>query len=168
MSSTEQSKCVASCKATASGKCEASCTGHEGMADCTANCQAVCEGKCTAEANLTCEYDCENQSWAQCETDMQGGCTAQCTQPDGALFCDGQYVDAGNNLADCVASLEAALNITVTGYAHGSCSGNQCSGEAGGEASCAVPKGHSGAGATLGAGLVVGALAWMRRRKRSK
>jgi hypothetical protein len=97
---------------------------------------------------------------------MKGGCEAQCTEPDGALFCNGSYVDTGNNLQNCIDALKAELNITATASASGSCSGNQCQGEAEASASCAMtPNPVRGAGSIAGLGLVIGALAWMRRRK---
>jgi hypothetical protein len=163
-SDANQSQCVASCKATASSKCEGSCTGTKGSVDCQANCQAVCEGECTAKANFNCEIDCASSGYVQCETDMKGGCEAQCTKPEGALFCNGSYVDTNNNLQSCIDALKAELNITATGSA--SCSGNSCQAEGQAAASCAVaPAQTHSTGSIAGLGLLVGALAWMRKKK---
>jgi hypothetical protein len=106
--------------------------------------------------------------YASCETMLTGGCQTQCTQPQGALFCDGQYVDTGNNLQQCISDLKSALNITVQASASGSCSGNQCMGEAQASASCSA----SGAGAAqaggeglLLAGMGFGLVAFARRAR---
>jgi MYXO-CTERM domain-containing protein len=104
---------------------------------------------------------------------MQGGCEAQCTQPKGALFCDGQYVDAGNNLQECLDALVATFKIEITGYATGSssssCSGNTCEAQAEGQAgcSCRTPANGSTSGSSTAAFAAVAALAAgaVRRRK---
>ncbi len=57
---------------------------------------------------------------------------AECSTEEGALFCDGNYVDHGGNLAECVDSLRGLLNIMVSGSA--SCEGNSCMAE--GSISC--------------------------------
>ena len=69
-----------------------------------------------------------------CTAELSGGCEVQCQSPDGALFCDGQYVDHGGNLEECIAALNAFLDIEVSGSA--SCSGNSCEAEA--SASCSA------------------------------
>jgi MYXO-CTERM domain-containing protein len=113
---------------------------------------------------MDCEVSCQTSGYVDCEASMKGGCEAQCTQPDGALFCNGSYVDTGNNLQNCIDALKAELNITATGSA--SCSGNQCQAEGQASASCAMtPTPARGAGSIAGLGLMIGALAWMRRRK---
>jgi hypothetical protein len=102
-----------------------------------------------------------------CRANLQGGCEAQCTDPKGALFCDGQYVDAGSRLEECLNYLEDILKIDVEGYARADCQGNTCTAEAGGSISCtAAPAtnapfdGRAAAFAALGLGLLVA-----RRRK---
>jgi hypothetical protein len=58
------------------------------------------------------------------------------------LFCDGQYVDHGDNLDKCVTALNAVLKTHVKGEAsaEGDCSGNQCKAEAeaNGEVTCSA------------------------------
>ena len=136
--SSGDSECSASCEASCSASCDGSCEGTAPSATCEARCTGSCEGSCEASANLDCQASCQAEGFASCKAELQGGCETHCTEPDGALFCDGQYVDYGNNLEECVAALEAQLDIEVEGYAHGSCSGNRCTGEAGGSVSCAV------------------------------
>src|SRR5438105_1420269 len=69
---------------------------------CQAKCEASCSGSCTAKANVDCDVSCQATGYANCEAMLTGGCQAQCTTPQGALFCDGQYVDTGNNLQQCI------------------------------------------------------------------
>ncbi len=163
-----QSQCEATCK----GRCGADCHGHcsatPPSATCQARCQASCSGSCTAKANVSCDVDCQANGYANCEAMLTGGCQAQCTEPKGALFCDGQYVDTGNNLQQCLDDLKSVLNITVEGSASGNCSGSQCSGEAQGsvKACSAASGGKPGPGGLFLAGLGAVVAAVVRRRKR--
>ena len=63
------------------------------------------DGSCTAKANVDCDVSCQATGYANCEAMLTGGCQAQCTTPQGALFCDGQYVDTGNNLQQCISTI---------------------------------------------------------------
>jgi hypothetical protein len=114
--------------------------------------------------------ECQASGFAKCEADLQGGCEAQCTSPDGALFCDGQYIDAGDQLRNCLDYLEGVLQIDVEGYASasGECSGNTCSGEAEAGISCSASPSSaskSGLGALAGVVLGLGLLVARRRRE---
>jgi hypothetical protein len=71
-----------------------------------------------------------------CQADLEGSCEARCDEPEGALYCDGNYVDAGNNLEDCVNALRATFDIEVQGYSRGSASCSEGSCVAEGEAGC--------------------------------
>jgi hypothetical protein len=112
---------------------------------------------------------CQSSGYAMCETMLTGGCQAQCTQPMGALFCDGQYVDTGNNLQMCIDELKAALNIQVMASASGSCMGNTCQGMASASASACSVSGvgskRAGAGGLLVGGLGIGLFAFARRTR---
>jgi hypothetical protein len=165
-SDANSAQCKASCQATCKGECSASCEGTPPSASCDAKCSACCSGSCTAQANLDCQVSCQGS----CAVDMQGGCTAQCESPKGALFCDGQYVDVGNNLDNCVAALQSLLNIHVEGYADGSasCSGGECNAEGEAGVSCAAsPLGPTGLGgyAIMGTLAALGAVVARRRRR---
>jgi modification target Cys-rich repeat protein len=145
------SECYASCEATCAGECRAQCDIELAQLDCEGQCEASCQGSCKAEANLDCQIDCQARGHAQCQANLEGGCKIDCQTEEGALFCNGHYVDHGGNLKECVNSLRAVLGIEVHGYAEGSCSGNMCSGRAGGSISCAVDRpGPVGWSAVLG------------------
>jgi MYXO-CTERM domain-containing protein len=98
-------------------------------------------------------------------------CEGECKKPEGALFCDGQYIDHGGKLEDCISEinswLKAHVDASAQGTASGECSGGSCEAEAEGsaEASCAtVPGGSAGAGAAL-FGMVLAGAAIARRRR---
>jgi hypothetical protein len=78
---------------------------------------------------------------------------------DGAIFCDGEFVDAGGNLQECIDALNAILDVEVSGSA--SCSGNTCQAEGSVSLSCAVDEqGYGDQGWLVGlllAGVVAGA-----------
>jgi hypothetical protein len=164
-SSGNQSQCEGTCKADCGGHCNAQCTGTPPSADCTAKCQASCNGSCTAQANLNCDVMCQSSLYASCETMVTGGCQAQCSQPKGALFCDGHYVDVGGNLDQCVNDLKNLLHIEVQGSA--SCTGNACQAQGSASAHCAFSPSDS---PSNGLPLAMGGLAFVgvgvaRRRK---
>lgn len=158
--SCEGSSCEGQCAATCEGECSGSCEATPASADCTAKCQASCEGECHAEANLDCNIECQ--------ADLQGGCEIACESPDGALFCDGSYVDAGNNLAECIAYLNGILQVEVDASGSAACDNNACTAEA--SASCGNsigPKPTSNSLPWYAAALAAAGLAIGTRRRRS-
>jgi hypothetical protein len=169
--SNNQSECEAACKGTCSGECSGSCEGTPPSADCEAKCQGSCKGQCDGRASFECQADCRAMGRADCEADMQLKCETQCNDPDGAVFCDGEYVDRGNNADECIAALNDVLNVEVEGSASssGECAGNTCQGEAEakGSAKCSVskPGSNDDLGVSIGLlGLVAASAAARRRR----
>jgi MYXO-CTERM domain-containing protein len=161
----DSAKCEASCKATCSGDCDASCNVTPPEANCEAKCSASCEGSCKAEANVDCQIDCQADGYVDCEAELTGGCETQCSKPEGALFCDGQYVDAGNNLEECFAALKAIFDIDVDASGSASCEGNTCMAE--GEVSCNCTADGAGdleLAGKMGLGLLVFGATRRRRR----
>lgn len=157
------SECQASCEANAEAECSGNCDYDPAQVDCSGHCEASCEGSCRAEANVDCQVECQSSGFVDCQAELQGGCEVECQRPEGALFCDSQYVDHGGQLEECIESLRAELNIEVEGYASGSCSNGSCQGEAGGSVSCAVaPEGRS----ALGVGALVLLMLGLRSRRR--
>ena len=140
--------------------------------NCQAKCEARCAADCSAQANVDCQVDCQAEGYVECKTRVQGGCEVACSRPDGALFCDGQYVEA-RELDECIAAIEAELDIEVEarGSASSDCSGNRCEGNAEGSASasCAMESGAPTAGAPGAMGLLLalaGVVGARLRRKR--
>lgn len=164
--SADSAKCNASCNANCQASCSANCDAS--APDCQTQCQGCCTGECEAEINAQCQIDCQAEGYVQCEADLQGGCEAQCEQPEGALFCNGEWVDA-SDFDQCVADIQATFDIEVTGYANGECSGNSCTGEAGCSSSCATaPASPDFTFAVVAAGAVGLAAAVGRRVTRKK
>lgn len=133
--SSNKGECRASCEATCQGECAAGCNVQQ--PDCQAQCQGCCSGECTAEVNMDCQIDCQASGYVDCKAQLQGGCEAQCDSGDGAMFCDGQYVQA-TNIDDCAAALADYFSIEVQFYSDAECSGNSCKAEAGCSADCAA------------------------------
>ncbi len=162
-SSSTSDECEASCNASCAGHCNVQCTATPPTASCDEKCQASCNGSCTAQANMSCDISCQTMGYASCQSSLTGGCTAQCSAPQGALFCNGQYVDVGNDVQSCLDELKNTLNITATGSA--SCSGNECMAKA--SVSCDVSNQEAPlSGGILAIGLAAAGMAAMRRRSR--
>jgi hypothetical protein len=121
---------------------------------------------------VNCQVDCQASGFASCKTRLQGGCEAECRSPEGAIFCDGNYVDHGGNAQRCIDALRTAVNVQVDvsarGSASGDCSGNTCKAQAEGEASasCAMARRASGSGAAGLLALAAGLGAAISRRRR--
>lgn len=166
-SSGNRTECEASCKATCGGSCEAKCEGTPPSATCEGKCNASCEGSCQGKANINCQIDCQSKGYAECKAKLEGGCKAKCTEPSGALFCDGQYVDTGNNLQNCIDALNAYLKVKVEASGSAECEGSSCSAEGKVNATCGAapvdPTTTSGGLWVFGAVGLVGAVAARRR-----
>jgi hypothetical protein len=150
---TPQADCVTQAKAQCDVHCNASCSGAP--ANCPGQCRACCVGSCTGQINYKCDY--------QCFADLQGGCNVQCQQPNGAIFCNGQYVHA-SDVGACISYLATqGINVDVSARGTVECGVNGCTGTGGVKASaCAVSEVGVDAGyggiALLGLGIAAGAL----------
>jgi hypothetical protein len=129
-------------------------------------CQAACQGSCTAQANLSCQINCQASGSASCEANYTGGCQATCSEPQGALFCNGQYVNVNaTNFEACTQQLASLLNINVS--AEGSCSGNTCSGQAAASCGQIAPGAMPMSEGFLALGFGLGIAGAVRRRVRN-
>jgi len=118
--------CQASCNASCSAELEAHCGGDQECAayynascdaSCSADCNYVppsasCEAKCEASCQASCEVGAELDCSLDCAAEIQGGCELDCQEPEGALFCDGQYIPV-QDLPACLAYLASNLDIQV-------------------------------------------------------
>lgn len=164
-------QCVAShpnddCVTQAVAQCDIHCNAQCDVAtdtNCAEHCQTCCNGGCTTQANFDCDYSCF--------AELKGGCDVQCSEPDGALFCNGQYVHA-SDIDACITYL-ADKGVTVDVSARGSvtCDLNGCDGEGSAAAGiCSVSNPGIESAAAGGASLAVLGLALglgARRRRRS-
>ena len=103
---------------------------------------------------------------------MTGGCQVACSQPSGAIFCDGSYLEV-NNVHQCVDALNAWLTqhvqVDVSASGSAGCDGGVCSveGEAQAQASASCSMARvpaSRGGGAVGLGLGLGLLAQRVRR----
>lgn len=147
------SSCQAQCSASCDNRCAVQCKATPPSATCKAKCQASCDASCKVQANVDCSVDCS--------ASLEGGCKVDCSEPEGALFCNGQYVDVGDNVDSC---LDALQNIGF-GYSV-SCTGTECSASIG---CAAAPAGsmdtRTGVGALTGLMVGLGMLVSRRRRR---
>jgi hypothetical protein len=122
--------CMAQCEGACGVSCRGSCDVAPPSASCDAKCEAGCEGSCKVDTNIDCQLECQTKGYAKCEADIQGSCKARCKADEGALFCDGQFVDNGDNLQMCIDALKAAFNAKVTVRAESEgesgCDGGTC------------------------------------------
>ncbi len=163
-------KCMARCEGACSASCDSHCNVELPEADCEGKCEASCEGSCEVDTNIDCQASCQADAEAECVLDVQGGCEVDCETEEGALFCNGQYIDHGDNLADCEAALRAVLDIEVEGYAEGSssCENGQCmaEGEAGVSSDCSVADPGKARSGWAWSGLALAMLGLCVRRRR--
>ncbi len=142
-------ECISYCQADCRQNCEFDCDAAAN-ADCNGQCNACCQGSCDVDANFDCT--------AQCQVDLKGGCDVACDAPDGALFCDGQFINV-KDLPACLQYLASNFNVKVEAKAEASGS-VELSG-------CAMNPAAAGAGT---AGLFAASLGMLlaRRRRQNK
>jgi MYXO-CTERM domain-containing protein len=171
----DKTSCMASCSGSCSASCRGKCEVVPPSASCDVQCKASCEGSCTVDPNIDCQVGCQAKGYAGCEAKVTGGCKTQCSKvKKGALFCDGNFVDTGDNLDQCVDSLKKLVSAHVSGMASGTsgCDGGECtaSGKASVKSDCSVADVGADAAGGGGAGLgmlLLGALFGWRRRKQN-
>ena len=160
-SSCTNSDCQNDCEADCTNRCDVACSVDP--PDCEASCHASCGASCTVQANIDCHE--------KCTVDLEGGCKTQCQTPKGALFCGGQYVNAGDTIDDCLTYLEnQGFDVTVNTTCDTT---NGCDVSVGnlGSAACSVgpalgsSRDGLGIGAIAGAMLGLGLVASRRRRR---
>jgi MYXO-CTERM domain-containing protein len=155
----DQASCSAYCQGCCKNSCSVKCTAEPPSADCKAHCEASCSGSCQAKADFDCSYSCSSE--------LTGGCTTKCEEPEGALFCNGQYVEV-TSLDDCIAYLKSTLDFQVDYEASGHCDASGCEGEAEANASCsAAPAGSAPRDVGAIAAMVMGIGLIVSRRRRA-
>lgn len=154
-------QCQASCEANCDAECDISCRPLVD-GDCYRHCIECCDGSCTADANMDCQTTCQDREFEDCEYEFRADCMASCSG-SGAIFCDGEYVLAGEEIPACVQALAAQgiADIDLEAEIRGSVEDGVASIESAAKAGCNA---GGGAGSWLPALLVFGAAAWRRRR----
>ena len=166
-------KCIADhpnddCVNLSVAQCDIHCNAQCDVATdttCAEHCQTCCTGGCNTQVNYDCDY--------ACFAELQGGCDVQCEKPDGALFCNGQYVYA-QDIEACITYLsEQGITVDVSARGTVTCDLNGCDGEGSAAAGfCSVSKpgleSVAASGMSLGVlGIALG-LASRRRRRSDK
>lgn len=118
----DMNKCHQGCAHDCDTQCN-TCSETDQSTDCMTKCMSVTTSECTEEVNRDCVLSCQTDNYTNCETDTVNTCNTTCTDKGGALFCDGQFIDA-DDLQACADQLatEFSFNIDVT--AHVAVNGN--------------------------------------------
>jgi hypothetical protein len=110
-----RSRCA---KYTCERKCEARCgddpepTRVTSTTECNPTCTNACTASCTAKVNVECQQDCQERTYVQCEQRMVEQCRTQCEDKGGAIFCDGQFVNA-TNAESCADEIRLDVDIDI-------------------------------------------------------
>src|SRR6185312_10421256 len=148
-------ECITVCGNDCDNRCNVGCTATPGSIDCG----VACKQSCTVQANVECQTNCVEQVTLP-------SCQASCELPEGALFCDGQYIDLTSAGSDCLAYLEAQ-GFSVSGSCTETLAGASCASSV----SCAAAPSVGAASDRWGVagltGLMMGLGLLISRRKRS-
>jgi hypothetical protein len=168
----DKTQCMASCSGACSASCDKQCDVQLPRADCDATCKASCDGSCKVDTNLDCQIECQARGYVKCQADVTGDCKARCKTQEGALFCDGNFVDTGDKLQECADSLEALLDAHVTAQSSGAsgCDAGTCmaKGEASVSSDCTVAAVGGKRETHAGLGLLLLTAAGLARRGRRR
>lgn len=142
------------CAEVAVAECDIHCTESCEVPpnDCQEHCNRCCTGSCTTQVNFSCNLDCF--------AELEGGCEAQCTEPNGGLFCNGQYVNATEVEACIVALANQGIEVDVSARGSVTCDLSGCDGE-GGATGCSLT--GAGGGSVAIALLGLAFFFWRRR-----
>ncbi len=89
--------------------------------DCQEHCNRCCTGSCTTQVNFDCNLSCF--------AELEGGCDVQCAKPNGALFCNGQYVNA-SDIEECILYLsQQGIDVDVSARGSVTCDLSGCEGD---------------------------------------
>lgn len=105
-------RCHAACSHTYNRKCEDRCHHDDQAVSCDEKCVTACDGSCTSTSDTTCQIDCQTNAFQSCETTKVERCHTECKDRGGAIFCDGQFINA-SNLEGCVSELAAKIAVKV-------------------------------------------------------
>jgi len=86
--------------------------------NCQDHCVSCCNGGCTTQVNFGCDFDCF--------AELKGGCDVQCSKPKGAIFCNGQYVNASDIDACVQYLLTQGIEVDASASGEINCSGGDC------------------------------------------
>jgi len=82
------------------------------VTECMPTCTNACSASCSAKVNTQCQVDCQEKTYTECQDQMVQECQTECKDKGGAIFCDGQFVNAAN-ANSCADELRAKLEIDI-------------------------------------------------------
>jgi hypothetical protein len=135
----------------------------------------VVENECTEQVTRDCVLSCQTDNYTSCQTETVKTCNSSCQNKGGALFCDGQFLDA-SDLQGCADQLAAEFSFDIDVSAHVSVDGNGTVTTTDGDGkktkakvSCSFAPPHAGAhgAAAIAALTMLGVAASRLRRRRN-
>lgn len=156
-------QCLASCEATCDGECDVKC-GPVVDAPCYTHCIECCGGSCGAQANMNCQTTCQDKEFETCEHELEVNCKGSCTAK-GAIFCNGDFVLAGDQVASCVQALSARGVATADLRVSVSIGNAPTTAGGGDRAGCSTSAASGAESGAAGWFALAGIWAWSRRRR---
>ena len=104
--------CGHNCNAKCEDKCKNAPPPPTKPEECTNTCTSACSGSCTAKSTVDCQMNCQTTIFNDCETELVETCMTKCEDDGGAIFCDGQFVNAAN-ARSCGAELKEQFDFNI-------------------------------------------------------
>jgi MYXO-CTERM domain-containing protein len=105
-------RCHSACSYTCNKQCGNRCREDDQEVACEERCTTACDGTCTSTSVTACQIDCQTTQIESCQTTVVEKCRTDCRDKGGAIFCDGQFLNA-SNLEDCADELRAEISIDL-------------------------------------------------------
>jgi MYXO-CTERM domain-containing protein len=132
---------------------------------------SVVENECMEEVTRDCVLSCQTDNYTTCETDTVKTCNTTCQTKGGAIFCDGQFLNA-SDLQACADQLATEFSFSLDVTAHVSVSGDGTVTKTNSNgtkttSSCAFSPPTSGHGGVAWGAMAALGIAVARRRRRA-
>ena len=162
--------CGKSCSHDCDSQCD-SCSTTDQMTDCTTKCMSIVQSECLEEVNRDCVLSCQTDNYTSCQTNTVNTCNTSCTDKGGAIFCDGQFLQA-DDLQACADQLAAEFSFNIDVTVHATVNGNGSVTTTNSDGSKTTTKCSYGPAPRHANGMIFGALAALgivvaRRRRRA-
>jgi len=118
----DMDKCSKNCSHDCEARCD-SCSTTDQSTDCNTKCSSITDSECKEEVNRDCVLDCQTNNYESCQTETVNTCTTSCHDKGGAIFCDGQFLDA-SDLKACAEQLSAEFSFNIDVSASVTVNGN--------------------------------------------
>ena len=130
----DHGECRSGCAQCCASDCHERC-GEDEETSCEPVCGTACSGSCEARANIDCQLGCQSEQFQQCETVVTEECRNDCETSGAAIFCDGQFLAAADQLLPCADELSLYFDLELDLDLHGDvdCEGDSCEGEVKGD-----------------------------------